>query len=155
MSRHTTYLKEGDKAPDFKVKNQKGEMVSLKSFQGKKIILYFYPKDNTSTCTRESCNLRDNYSRLRKKGYEILGVSMDDEKTHKRFIEKHNLPFSLLADTNRKVIEKYDVWGTKTMYGKTVKGIIRTTFVIDEKGIIEKIIRKVDAGNHAAQILEE
>lgn len=155
MNYHTTRLKEGDKAPDFEVGNEKGEKVSLKSLRGKKVVLYFYPKDNTPTCTKESCNLRDNYSLLKRKGYEVLGVSMDSEKSHQQFIKKHKLPFSLLSDTNRRIIDAYDVWGRKKIFGKTKEGIVRTTFIIDEKGIIEKIIREVDAGNHTEQILEK
>ena len=118
------------------------------------MILYFYPQDDTPTCTKESCNLRDNYASLKRKGYEVLGVSADDEQSHQKFIKKYDLPFSLLADTDKKVIKAYDVWGSKTIFGKTYDGIIRTTFVIDEKGKIEKIIRDVEAKDHAGQITE-
>ncbi|HNO71793.1 MAG TPA: thioredoxin-dependent thiol peroxidase [Bacteroidia bacterium] len=154
MNHHSTHLKEGDQAPDLSAKNEKGELVSLKSLRGKKVILYFYPQDDTPTCTKESCNLRDNYASLKRKGYEVLGVSADDEQSHQKFIKKYDLPFSLLADTDKKVIKAYDVWGSKTIFGKTYDGIIRTTFVIDEKGKIEKIIRDVEAKDHAGQITE-
>ena len=154
MNHHSTHLKEGDQAPDLSAKNEKGELVSLKSLRGKKVILYFYPQDDTPTCTKESCNLRDNYASLKRKGYEVLGVSADDEQSHQKFIKKYDLPFSLLADTDKKVIKAYDVWGSKTIFGKTYDGIIRTTFVIDEKGKIEKIIRYVEAKDHAGQITE-
>lgn len=147
-------LKEGDKAPDFDVKDQDGKLHLLSNYKGKKIILYFYPKDLTPGCTNESCNLRDNYTALKKKGFEVIGVSADTEKKHLQFIEKHDLPFSLLADTNKKVINAYGVWGPKKFLGKSYDGINRTTFVIDEKGIIIKIIEKVETKNHAEQILE-
>lgn len=154
MNHHATKLQEGDKAPDFSVVNEKGEIVSLKSLKGKKVILYFYPADDTPTCTTESCNLRDNHSKLKRKGYEVFGVSPDDEKSHLKFIKKYKLPFSLLADTDKKIINDYDVWGSKTVFGKTYDDLIRTTFVIDEKGRIEKIIRDIKAKDHANQILE-
>lgn len=154
MNHHSTKLKEGDNAPDFSVKNEKGESVTLRSLRGKKVVLYFYPEDDTPTCTKESCNLRDNYSKLKRKGYVVLGVSANDEKSHQKFIKKYKLPFSLLADTDKKIIHAYDVWGSKTVFGKTYDGIIRTTFVIDKKGKIEKVIRDVEAGHHTEQILE-
>jgi len=154
MKNHTTGLKAGDKAPDFKGKDENGKLVSLKSFAGKKLVLYFYPKDNTPGCTVEACNLRDNYSGLKKKGYSILGVSADEELKHLKFIEKFDLPFSLLADVDLKVIKAYDVWGPKKFMGKTYDGINRTTFVIDEKGKIEKVITDVKTKNHTEQILE-
>jgi peroxiredoxin Q/BCP len=144
----------GDKAPDFKGKNQNGETISLKDFKGKKVILYFYPKDDTPGCTAESCNLRDNYADLKKKGYEIIGVSADDEKSHKKFADKYALPFSLIADTEKEILQAYDAWGEKSMYGKKYMGILRKTYVIDEKGKIEKIFDKVDTKNHAEQILK-
>ncbi len=150
---HTTSLKEGDKAPDFSFTNTNGEVVSLKDLAGKKVILYFYPKDDTPGCTAESCNLRDNYSSLKKKGYEVIGVSKDDEKSHAKFTKKFKLPFALIPDTERKIISDYDVWGEKKFMGRTFEGIVRTTFLIDEKGKIEKIFSKVDTGNHAEQIL--
>lgn len=144
----------GDKAPDFKGKNQNGETISLKDFKGKKVILYFYPKDDTPGCTAESCNLRDNYADLKKKGYEIIGVSADDVKSHKKFADKYALPFSLIADTEKEILQAYDAWGEKSMYGKKYMGILRKTYVIDEKGKIEKIFDKVDTKNHAEQILK-
>ncbi len=155
VNHHTTRLKEGDKAPAFSGKNEKGEVLSLESFKGKKLVIYFYPQDDTPTCTTESCNLRDNYSKLKKKGYEVLGVSPDDEKSHQKFIKKYKLPFSLLADTDKSVIHAFDVWGSKSVFGKTYDGIIRTTFVIDENGTIERIIQDVEAKNHTEQILEK
>jgi thioredoxin-dependent peroxiredoxin len=153
MGNHTTGLKAGDKAPDFKVKDQNGNIVSLKDFKGKKLVLYFYPKDDTPTCTKEACNLRDNYAGLKKKGYAIIGVSADEEKKHRKFIEKYDLPFPLLSDVDMKVIKAYDVWGTKQFMGRIFDGINRTTFVIGETGKIEKVITKVDSGDHAEQIL--
>ena len=154
MKNHTTGLKAGDKAPDFKGKDQDGKIVSLKDFAGKKLVLYFYPKDNTPTCTLEACNLRDNYSVLKKKGYSILGVSADEEKKHLKFIAKYDLPFQLLADVDMKVINAYDVWGKKQFMGRIFDGINRTTFVIDEKGKIEKVITDVKSKDHTEQILE-
>ncbi len=153
MANHFTSLKAGDKAPDFKCKNQEGEIVSLKDFKGKKLVIYFYPKDNTPTCTTEACNLRDNYSLLIKKGYSVLGVSADEEKKHLKFITKYNLPFALLSDVDLKVIKAFDVWGEKHFMGLTFDGIVRTTFVINEKGIIEKVITDVKSKNHSEQIL--
>jgi peroxiredoxin Q/BCP len=144
----------GDKAPKFKSKNQNGETLSLDNFKGKKLVLYFYPKDDTPGCTAEACNLTDNYKHLQKAGYSVLGVSTDDEKKHLKFIEKYSLPFDLLADTEHKVAEDYGAWGEKSMYGKKYFGILRTTFLINEKGIIEDIITKVDTKNHTAQILK-
>lgn len=144
----------GDKAPLFSGIDQNERKVSLKDLKGKKVILYFYPKDDTPGCTAESCNLRDNWSLLKKKGYEIVGVSADDAESHKKFADKYDLNFTLLADTDKKVIEDYGVWGEKSMYGKKYMGIIRTTFVINEKGKIEKIFDKVDTKNHSEQILE-
>ncbi|MEI7670346.1 MAG: thioredoxin-dependent thiol peroxidase [Pseudomonadota bacterium] len=144
----------GSKAPTFKAKDQNGKTISLADYKGKKLVLYFYPEDDTPTCTIEACNLRDNYSLLKKKGFSILGVSPDDEKSHQKFITKFDLPFPLLADTDKKIIEAYGVWGEKNMYGRKYMGIIRSTFVIDEKGKIEKIFRKVLSKKHAAQIVE-
>lgn len=151
---HTTSLKEGDKAPYFSFVDADGKKSSLKDLAGKKVILYFYPKDDTPGCTMESCNLRDNYSKLKKKGYEVIGVSKDDEKSHHKFIKKYKLPFTLIPDTEKEIIKAYDVWGEKKFMGRTFEGIVRTTFVIDEKGKIERIFRKVDNENHAEQILE-
>jgi thioredoxin-dependent peroxiredoxin len=149
------HLKVGDKAPDFNITDQEGKLHSISDYKGKKIILYFYPKDLTPGCTVESCDLRDNYNELKKKGFEVIGVSADTEKRHKNFIKKFNLPFSLLADTQKEVLNKYGVWGEKKFMGRTYDGIHRTTFVIDENGIIEKIITKVKTKNHTQQILNE
>lgn len=147
-------LKKGSKAPAFNGIDQDGNLVSLKNYSGKKLILFFYPKDNTPTCTVEACNLRDNYSVLTKKGFSILGVSADSVKSHTNFISKNNLPFSLISDKDNKIIKAYKVWGEKMMYGKTYEGILRTTFVINELGKIELVIEKVDSKNHAEQILD-
>lgn len=151
---HTTKLKEGEPAPAFSAKDQHGKTVSLKDFKGKKVVLYFYPKDDTPGCTAQSCNLRDNYKDLIKKGYEVIGVSADDEKSHQKFIKKFDLPFMLIADTDKKLIKDYDVWGPKQFMGKKFEGINRTTFVISETGKIEKIFTKVETKNHTEQILE-
>lgn len=148
-------LKVGDKAPDFQAIDQDGRSISLTDYKGKKIILYFYPKDNTPGCTDEACSLRDGYDDLTKSGYDVIGVSADSEKSHQGFISKHNLPFRLIADTDKKVIQAYGAWGEKKMYGKSYEGIIRTTFIISEDGTIEEIIDKVKTKNHASQILEE
>ncbi len=148
------HLKEGDAAPDFAAPNEKGEIVRLSDFRGKKLVLYFYPKDDTPGCTAEACSLRDGYSQFVEKGYAILGVSPDSAKKHAKFIEKYNLPFSLLADEDHSVAEAYGVWGPKKFMGRTYDGIHRTTFVIDENGRIERIITKVDTERHAAQLLE-
>ncbi|MES2560653.1 MAG: thioredoxin-dependent thiol peroxidase [Bacteroidota bacterium] len=148
-----TTLKPGDKAPAFKSINEKGEPVSLSDYKGKKLVLYFYPKDNTPTCTVESCNLRDNYKLFQKQGYEILGVSADSVKSHVKFIKKYNLPFSLLADEDHTIINAYGVWGEKTLFGRKYMGILRTTFVIDEKGKIEKVIEQVDSKEHSKQLI--
>lgn len=142
----------GDKAPAFTTKDQDGREVSLSDFAGKKVVLYFYPKDMTSGCTAEACNLRDNYKVLQKEGYEVLGVSRDDEKMHRKFIEKEKLPFRLLADTDLSVHHKYGTWIEKSMYGRKYMGTARVTFIIDN-GTITDIIGKVDTSNHAAQIL--
>jgi len=145
-------LKEGDKAPAIKAKNQNGEIVQLSDFIGKKVILYFYPKDNTPGCTTEACNFRDNYQSLLQDGYEVLGVSVDDEQSHQKFISKFELPFNLLADDDKKIVEDYGVWVEKNMYGKKYMGTARTTFVIDEEGMIKHIIKKVDNQNASQQI---
>ena len=150
-----THLKPGDKAPDFKGLNEKEETIQLSDFAGKKLILFFYPKDNTPTCTVEACNLRDNYKELKEQGFELLGVSPDSSKKHTNFINKFELPFNLLADSNLEVIKAYGVWGPKKFMGREFDGLHRTTFVIDEKGRIEKVIEKVVSKNHAGQILEE
>jgi thioredoxin-dependent peroxiredoxin len=145
-------LKEGMKAPGFEGIDQNGKNVKLNDLTGKKVILYFYPKDNTPGCTAEACNLRDNYDSLLQKGFVVIGVSPDNEKSHKGFAGKYSLPFPLIADTSKKILNDYGVWGEKKMYGKNYFGVIRTTFVIDEKGIIEKIITKVDTVSHSEQI---
>ncbi|MFN8258575.1 MAG: thioredoxin-dependent thiol peroxidase [Bacteroidales bacterium] len=145
-------LKSGDKAPEklMQLANLKGSDI-----KGKKIILYFYPKDDTPGCTAEACDLRDNYATLKNKGFVVFGVSPDSEKSHNKFAEKYNLPFNLIPDTEKELAEAFGVWGEKSMYGKKYMGILRTTFVISENGIIEKVIDKVDTKNHANQILEE
>jgi thioredoxin-dependent peroxiredoxin len=147
-------LSEGDKAPDFGVVNQNNEVMSLQSYRGKKVILYFYPKDSTPGCTAESCNLRDSYSELTTLGFEVIGVSADSVASHQKFISKHDLPFDLLSDTDQKVIEAYGVWGPKKFMGKEYEGIHRTTFVIDENGVIERVFNKVKTKEHTQQILE-
>jgi thioredoxin-dependent peroxiredoxin len=144
----------GDKAPDFNAVNQDGENISLSDYAGNKVILYFYPKADTPGCTAESCNLRDNYDDLLGRGFKIIGASADDQKKQKKFAEKHNLPFPLIADTEKEVLKAYGAWGEKQMYGKTYEGVIRKTFVIDENGNIEKVFDKVKTKDHAAQILE-
>lgn len=143
----------GSKAPDFTVNNQDGEPVKLSSYKGKKVVLYFYPNDETPGCTAEACNLRDNYKVLQKKGYEILGISSNTEKQHQKFIKKEKLPFQLLADTEKKVHEKYGTWVEKSMYGRKFMGTARVTFIINEKGVIEEVIQKVKTADHAQQIL--
>lgn len=147
-------LKEGMNAPLFGGIVQDGKEVSLADFVGKKVILYFYPKDNTPGCTAEACNLRDNYDSLLKEGFAVIGVSPDNEKSHKGFSGKYSLPFPLIADTSKKILNDYGVWGEKKMYGKSYFGVIRTTFIIDEKGVIEKIITKVDTAGHTKQIYD-
>ena len=147
-------LKVGDKAPDFSGKNEKGETITLSDFKGKKLVLYFYPKDDTPGCTAEACSLRDDYEELRAQGYEILGVSPDTEKKHQKFIDKFGLPFSLLADPEHQVLEAYGVWGMKKFMGREFMGVIRTTFIIDENGVIAQVIDKVDTKGHARQVLE-
>ncbi len=148
-------LKEGDKAPDFKGINQDEKEIALSDFKGKKLILYFYPKDNTPGCTAESCNLSENYDELTNKGFEVVGVSPDDATKHQKFIAKHNLRFNLIADTEKQILEAYGAWGEKKLYGKVYMGVIRTTFVIDENGTIEKIFKKVKTKDHTNQILTE
>lgn len=150
---HSTSLKTGDKAPAFSAKDQNGIQISLAGLKGKKIVLYFYPKDNTPTCTLEACSLRDEHQYLAKKNYVVLGVSADDEKMHKKFATKFDLPFSLLADTDMAIIKAYDVWGTKKFMGRIYDGIIRTTFIIDEKGMISEVVTDVKSKEHGKQIL--
>jgi len=145
-------LKEGMKAPLFEGIDQNGNNVKLTGFAGKKVVLYFYPKDNTPGCTAEACNLRDNHELLLRKGFAVVGVSIDSEKSHKNFAGKYSLPFPLIADTTKKICSDYGIWKEKSLYGKTFLGIARTTFIIDEKGIIEKIISKVDTKAHSEQI---
>jgi peroxiredoxin Q/BCP len=147
-------LKVGDKAPAFSTTDQDGNAIKLSTFKGKKVVLYFYPKDLTSTCTVQACNLRDHYKNLLKKGYIVLGVSPDSSQSHQKFIAKHELPFPLLVDTEHKIAEAFGVWGEKKMYGRTYQGIHRTTFIIDEKGKIERIIDKPKSSVHAQEILE-
>ena len=146
-------LKAGMKAPVFKGLNEKETLISLFDFKGKKLVLYFYPKDNTPTCTEEACNLRDNYALFLKQGYSILGISTDSVKKHQNFIKKYKLPFSLIADEDHSICDKYGVWDEKTLFGRNYMGILRTTFIIDEKGKIEKIIEKVTSKTHSTQIL--
>lgn len=148
-------LKVGDIAPAFRGKDQDDKWVSLEDFRGKKLVLYFYPKDATPGCTAEACNLRDNYELLQKKGFAILGVSPDDQKSHTRFRSTYELPFSLIADPKTEIIRAYEAWGEKNMYGKKYMGVLRSTFIIDEEGNIMKIIRKVDTGDHTNQIIRE
>ena len=143
----------GDTAPDFSSTDQNGQLIKLSDYRGKKVVLYFYPKDDTPGCTAQACSLRDNYADLRAAGYEVIGVSIDNEKSHKKFIGKYDLPFSLVSDTDKQVVEAYDVWKEKSMYGRNYMGTVRTTFLIDENGIITNIISKVDTKEHAKQIL--
>ena len=146
----------GDKAPEFLGLNEKGEEIRLSNYKGRKIVLYFYPKDMTSGCTAQACNLRDNYEELRKQGYEVIGVSINDQKSHQKFIEKNSLPFTLIADTEQKLVQEFGVWGEKSMYGRKYMGTFRTTFIINEEGIIDRIIlpKEIKTKDHAAQILK-
>jgi peroxiredoxin Q/BCP len=148
-------FKPGDQAPAFSGKDQSGNMVSLESFRGNKVVLYFYPKDDTPGCTAEACSLRDNYEALLARGYKVVGVSPDSEKSHQKFIDKYELPFPLISDTEKKILQDYGVWGRKKFMGREYDGVIRTTFIIDEKGVIEEVIEKVDTKNHAAQVLKD
>ena len=148
-------LKIGDKAPGFNAVDHEGNPVSLEAFKGQKVILFFYPKDNTPGCTAEACNLRDNYDDLLEKGFQIIGVSADPEDSHRKFAEKYRLPFPLIPDTEKNILKKYDVWGLKKFMGREYQGINRTTFVISEDGKIENIITKVKTKDHADQILSE
>ena len=147
-------LKIGDKMPDFEVVDQDGNQVSSKDLIGKKTVVYFYPKDNTSGCTAEACSIRDNYESLVAKGYNVIGGSKDSAASHRKFREKYDLPFTLLSDTSTQMLQAFGAWGEKKMYGKTVMGTIRRTFIFDEEGILTRIIEKVDTKNHAAQILD-
>ncbi len=146
-------LKEGSKAPIFKAVDQDGKAISLADYKGKKVILYFYPKDDTPGCTAQACNLRDNYSLLLKKGYQVIGVSTDSIKSHKKFEEKFQLPFPLVSDEDKKIVDKYNLWGEKKFMGRTYMGTTRTTFLIDETGKIVKIIVKPDTANHTEEVL--
>lgn len=146
-------LKIGDRMPDFEVLDQNGAKVTSEDLIGKKTVVYFYPKDNTSGCTAEACSIRDSYDAFKAKGYNIVGVSKDSAASHRKFIEKYDLPFTLLSDTTTQMLQAFGAWGEKKMYGKTVLGTIRRTFIFDEDGILERIIEKVDTKNHADQIL--
>lgn len=148
-------LKIGDKVPEFEAVIQDGSSIKLSDYLGKKLVIYFYPKDNTPGCTAESCDLRDNYNMFLDKGYEILGVSTDTEKSHVKFIDKYELPFNLIADTDKTVHEIFGVWRLKKMYGREYMGTVRTTFIIDESGNVEDVIEKVKTKEHSAQILKE
>lgn len=149
-----TGLDKGDKAPLFNAKDQNGNEVKLEDFSGKKVVLYFYPKDMTPGCTNQACNLRDNFELLKKEGIEVLGVSPDDEKRHQKFIDKHDLPFTLIADPDKEVINAYGIWGPKKFMGKEYDGVHRTTFLINEEGKIHDIIKKPKTKAHAEEILE-
>lgn len=146
-------LKVGDKMPHFEVVNQNGEVVTSEQLMGRKTIIYFYPKDNTSGCTAEACSLRDNYAALTERGYNVVGVSKDSVASHRKFIDKYELPFTLLADTTTQMLQDFGAWGEKSMYGKKYMGVLRRTFIFDEQGVLTDIIEKVDTKNHAAQIL--
>jgi len=147
-------LKAGDRVPNLTINDQDGQAVNLTQFKGKKVVLYFYPKDMTPGCTAEACNLRDNYKLLQKQGYEVLGVSADDEKMHQKFIAKEKLPFKLLSDTQKKLHEAFGTWVEKSMYGRKYMGTARVTFIVNESGIIDEVIEKVDTKNHTSQILK-
>ena len=149
-------MRVGDKAPEILGFNEKGEEIKLSSYAGRKLVLYFYPKDSTAGCTAEACNLRDNYSDLRKAGYEVVGVSVDSDQSHQKFIAKNQLPFPLIADTDKKLVETFGVWGEKSMYGRKYMGTFRTTFIINEEGIVERIIspKEIKTKEHASQILK-
>ena len=148
-------LETGTKAPDFELPDQNGQMHTLEEYRGKKVILYFYPKDNTSGCTAEACSLNDNYDTLTAQGYEVVGISPDSAGSHQKSIAKYNLAFNLIADTDKKILEDYGVWAEKSMYGRKYMGVLRTTFIIDEQGIIERVITKVNTKNAAEQILKK
>ena len=147
-------LKEGDKAPAFTGKDQDGNKISLSNYKGKKVVLYFYPQDDTPTCTVQACNLRDNFSLLKKQGFEVIGISPDEIAKHKKFEAKYNLPFTLVADPDHTIIDKYGVWGEKQLYGRKYMGLHRTTFVIDEKGVIRKIFFRPRSKQHAEEIVK-
>jgi peroxiredoxin Q/BCP len=149
-----THLKEGDKAPAFTAKDQNGQSVSLADYKGRRLVLYFYPEDDTPTCTIQACNLRDNYALLKREGLSVMGVSPDEEKKHKKFEAKYNLPYTLLSDPSHKIIDKYGLWGEKQLYGRNYMGLHRTTFLIDEKGIIRKIFERPKNKAHAEEIVK-
>ena len=147
----------GDKAPEFLGLNEKGEEIRLSNYKGSKVVLYFYPKDNTSGCTAQACSLRDGYAALRDAGYEVIGVSVDSAASHQKFIDKNSLPFTLIADTDKNLVEQFGVWGEKKMYGRAYMGTLRTTFIIDENGVIERIItpKEIKTKEHVQQILNQ
>ena len=151
----TVKLQAGDKAPDFTGTDEQGNFISLQQYKGKKLVLFFYPKDDTPGCTAEACNLRDNYEDLKSKGFELLGVSPDNTASHQKFKTKYQLPFPLIADTDQTILKAYGAWGQKSMYGKLYDGVLRTTFVIDENGVISQVIAKVKTSDHARQILAD
>ena len=148
-------LKEGDRAPAFEGKNQDGKTIRLSDLKGKKVVLYFYPKDDTPGCTAEACNLRDNYTELAEKGFEVIGISPDNEKSHIKFRGKYQIPYNLISDTEKKILKEYGAWGKKNLYGRIFDGVLRTTYIINEEGVIEKVFTKVNTKDHARQILEE
>ncbi len=150
-----TNLEEGNKAPNFTGVDQNGESISLDQYKGKKVVLYFYPKDNTPGCTAEACNLRDNYSDLLEKGMNVIGVSPDSEESHKKFIEKFDLPFRLISDPDKEILKLYKAWGEKKLYGRTYDGVLRKTYIISEDQTIEKIFEKVKTKDHTNQIYQE
>ncbi|MBP3566213.1 MAG: thioredoxin-dependent thiol peroxidase [Paraprevotella sp.] len=149
-------IKVGDKMPDFLGRNEKGEVISMSAFNGKKVVLYFYPKDNTSGCAAEACSLRDNYTNLKAAGFEVVGVSVDSATSHQKFIDKYALPFTLIADTDKELVQEMGVWGEKSMYGRKYMGTMRTTFIIDENGIVEKIFssKEIKTSQHGNQIFD-
>jgi thioredoxin-dependent peroxiredoxin len=148
-------LKEGDLAPAIRASDENGELITLEAYKGKKLVLYFYPRDNTPGCTAEACDLRDNYSQFIEKGFEIIGVSADSEKSHRNFKDKYHLPFRLISDVDKKVLQDYGAWGEKKLYGKVYMGVLRRTFIINEVGYVEKIIEKVKTKEHSKQIFAE
>lgn len=150
-----TLLRVGDKAPDFVGLNQNEEKISLSDFTGSKLILYFYPKDNTPGCTSEACNLRDNYNMWISKGFKVLGISPDSPKSHQNFISKYNLPFDLISDSDKQILKDYGAWGEKKLYGRTYEGVLRTTYIIDENGLIEQVFEKVKTKTHTEQIIKD
>ncbi|MDA0322161.1 MAG: thioredoxin-dependent thiol peroxidase [Verrucomicrobia bacterium] len=147
-------IKAGDKAPSFTLTDQNGDKVAMKDFDGQKVAIYFYPKDDTPGCTKQACSIRDDYRKVSKAGIVILGISPDDEKKHRRFVDKYDLPFTLLADPDKKALQKYGVWQEKSMYGRKYMGVVRTTFLIDEKGKVVSVIEKPKVANHAGEILD-